>query len=55
MRADVRKTWGGGCWPGQEELCKLRMFLQSSDTPKISGSQDPRITGAQRQLDSKEF
>jgi hypothetical protein len=28
---------------------------RSSDTVRISGSQDHRITGSQRQLDSKEF
>jgi hypothetical protein len=28
---------------------------RSSDTPKIPGSQDPRITGSQRQLKSEEF
>ena len=28
---------------------------RGSFTPRISGSQDPRATGSQRQLDSKEF
>jgi hypothetical protein len=35
----------------------LRGILTSknSDTPRISGTQDPRITGSQRKLDFQEF
>jgi hypothetical protein len=28
---------------------------KNSDTPRISGSQDPGITGSERKLDSEEF
>jgi hypothetical protein len=42
-----------GAWSHQE--FKGRLTPRSSNTHRISRSQDPRITGSERQLNSKEF
>jgi hypothetical protein len=39
--------------PGSQGL-RGNLITKNYDTPRISGSQDPRITGSQRKLDSKE-
>jgi hypothetical protein len=38
--------------PGSQGL-RGNLTAKNSDTPKISGSQEPRITGSQRKLDSE--
>jgi hypothetical protein len=40
--------------PGSQGL-RGSLTAKNSDTPRISASQDPRITGSQRKLDSKKF
>jgi hypothetical protein len=40
--------------PGTQGL-RGSLTAKNSDTPRISGSQDPRITGSQRKLDSEVF
>jgi hypothetical protein len=40
--------------PGSQGL-RGGLTAKNSDTPRISGSQDPRITGSQRKLDFEEF
>jgi hypothetical protein len=39
--------------PGTQGL-RESLTVKNSDTPRISGSQEPGITGSQRKLDSEE-